>query len=168
MTEGMLPDELIFRDHIRSGSFLSGVDRGWWRLVSVNWPIILIGVTAAPRPNIPSAPDEYIFRFDCANYPQIAPTAQPWDLDRNAPLEPAKWPGGDVRITEIFNPGWVAGPDKSHCLYVLCDRLSMIGHDGWRNQYPHLIWKSTSDITLYLGLIHELLNSLDYTGPRGA
>lgn len=165
MSEGMLPDEQVFWSHIRSGTFQSGVDRGWWRLDSISWPVALIGVAAAPRLN---APNEYLFRFDCANYPQSAPTAQPWDADRNAPLEPAKWPGGQPRMKEIFNPGWVAGPDKSHCLYVPCDRLSMIGHDGWRNQHPHLIWKPSSDVTLYLGLIHELLNSFDYTGTYGA
>jgi hypothetical protein len=166
MLEGMLPDEKVFRSHVRSGTFQSGVDHGWWRLVSISWPIALIGVAAAPRPNVPSAPAEYIFRFDCANYPQSAPTAQPWDADRNAPLEPAKWPGGRIRMTEVFRPDWA--PGQVHCLYAPCDRLSIVGHDGWQSQHPHLIWKSTSNITLYLGFIHDLLNSLDYTGSRGA
>jgi hypothetical protein len=53
-------------------------------------------------------------------------------------------------------------------LYLPCDRLSIEGHDAWRTQYPAMNWISTSDITLYLGIVYELLNSSDYTGPRGA
>jgi hypothetical protein len=67
------PDERVFRAHIESGSFQSGVDRGRWRLVSITWPFVMITVSAAERPG---APQEYALRFDCSDYPSVAPTAR--------------------------------------------------------------------------------------------
>jgi hypothetical protein len=155
-----LPDEQTFRAHINDGPFIAGVDRGRWRLVSIDWPFAIIGVTAATGQNWPS---EYVFRFECSNYPQAAVTAQPWDLDQNLPLAFGKWPGGKSRIPAVFRPDWKEGK----CLYLPCDRISIEGHEPWRTQHPHLIWKSTSDITLYLEELYDLLNSSDYSGPRG-
>lgn len=162
MPEDVLPDQKVFLAHVSSGRFLSGADLGWWRLISVNWPVALIAVTAASRENSPS---EYFFRFDCANYPQAAPTAQPWDLDGNSPLQPAKWPGGQNRVVDVFRVGW--NVNGVTCLYIPCDRLSFGGHNDWPSKHPQLIWKNDSDITLYLYAIYDLLHSNDYTGVRG-
>ena len=162
MSESSKPDERALRAHIAAGPFQSGVDRGWWRLITIEWPYVIIAVSATPQEKWPS---EYDFRFECSNYPQDPATAQPWDLDRNAPLDSSKWPTGRLRIPLAFNPGWKGG----QCLYLPCDRLSIEGHAGWVNQHPHMIWKAnSSDITLYLGILHDLLNSSDYTGPRSA
>jgi hypothetical protein len=107
---------------------------------------------------------EYALRFELTDYPQTPPTAQPWDAVRNAPLDPARWPGGRSRIAPAFNPGWKGG----QCLYLPCDRLSIEGHDGWRSQHPLMIWSPAGDITQYLRIVHDLLTSSDYSGPRGA
>jgi hypothetical protein len=162
MPDEILPDQKVFLAHLRSGSFQSGLDRGWWRLVSVDWPVAMIGVSAAPRKKSPS---EYILRFDCANYPQAAPTAQPWDLDHNITLDPAKWPGGQNHLVDVFRIGWSV--NGIICLYIPCDRLSFQGHNDWPVKYPQLTWKNDSDITLYLCTIYDLLHSKDYTGVRG-
>lgn len=162
MSESVKPDESVLRGHIAAGPFQSGVDRGWWRLVAIDWPYVIIAVSATPREKCPS---EYSFRFECSNYPQDAVTAQPWDMDRNTPLDGSKWPTGRSRIPPAFNPGWKGG----QCLYLPCDRLAIEGHAGWVNQHPNMIWKAnSSDITLYLGILHDLLNSSDYTGPRSS
>jgi hypothetical protein len=163
MAEGMLPDQQVFLAHTESGPFQSGVDRGWWRLISVKWPIALIGISAAPRDN---GPTEYIFRFECSNYPQVAPTAQPWNLNSDTLLEPAKWPGGRNRVVDVFRVDWKV--NQVPCLYIPCDRLTLAGHTDWPVTHPHLIWKSDSDITLYLYAIYDLLHTSDYTGPRSA
>ena len=155
------PDEKMFRSHVQDGPFIAGVDRGRWRLVSIEWPYALIGVAAAARVDWPA---EYIFRFECSNYPQAAATAQPWDLDQNTPLDFARWPGGKSRIPAVFRPDWKEGK----CLYLPCDRISIEGHEAWRTQHPHLLWKTTSDITLYLEELYDLLNSSDYSGPRSS
>jgi hypothetical protein len=156
----MSPDEQIFRSHIEDGKFASGQDRERWRLVSIDWPYVFIAVSAASRPN---APTDYVLRFHCGNYPQQAPTAQPWDIECGTPLPAERWPGGRSRVPSVFRPDWQSG----QCLYLPCDRISINGHANWANQHPHLIWTVSADITLYLEAVHELLNSRDYTGVRG-
>lgn len=163
MPEGMQPDEQVFWKQIQSGPFESGVDRGWWRLLSVNWPIALIGVAAAPRP---LGPEEFIFRFELSNFPQSAPTAMPWDIEQNAVLEKARWPGGRDRLREIFRFDFLT--QNEHHLYIPCDRLAITHHPEWKDTYPLLFWKPTSNLTLYLRFVHDLLNSADYSGPSGA
>jgi hypothetical protein len=155
----MSPDENVFQAHLLDGPFLNGVDRGKWRCISIEWPFVLIAVSAAPRDR---SPNEFVFRFRCDNYPQEAPTAQPWDLEQNIALEARRWPGGRSRVPAAFRPEWKDG----QCLYLPCDRIAYPGHDGWNSQHPQLIWKASSDITLYLEVVYELLNSSDYTGPR--
>jgi hypothetical protein len=159
--EAMTPAERVFRAHLEKGPFQSGVDRGRWRLASVNWPYSVIAVGAAVRVN---APSEYGFRFELGNYPVTAPTAQPWDETTQAPLEPTNWPGGRGRIQLAFNPDWKGGS----CLYLPCDRLAIEGHDPWRAQYPEMIWNPKGDITQYLRIVHDLLNLEDYTGVRSS
>ena len=156
----MGPYERVLRSHLAAGPFQSGVDRGRWRLLSVQWPHVIIAISAAERP---AAPDEYVLRFECGDYPRTPPTAQPWDTPQGAPLEHARWPAGKSRVQLAFNPNWKGG----QCLYLPCDRLSIEGHDGWRSQHPSMIWSPSGDITQYLRIVHELLNSSDYTGTRG-
>jgi hypothetical protein len=153
--------ENVLRAHLKAGPFQSGVDRGRWRLVAIAWPHTIIVVTAAERPG---APAEYAFRFECTGYPQIAPTAQPWSEANNGPLTPDRWPGGRSRVPLAFNPGWKSG----QCLYLPCDRLAIEGHNAWRTRHPSLIWSPQRDVTQYLQVIHELLNSSDYSGLRSS
>lgn len=157
----MRPDEKTFRAHLKDGAFESGVDRGRWRLLSIDWPHAVIAVSAAERDG---APGEFAFRFELLNYPAQLPTAQPWDADAKGPLAFAKWPGGINRIAGAFNPGFKSGT----CLYLPCDRHAFdSGHQAWRTQHPEMIWTASSDITHYLGIIYDLLQSRDYKGLRG-
>lgn len=159
--DAVTPAERVFRSHLDKGPFQSGVDRGRWELVSVNWPHSVISVSAAERN---TAPSKYCFRFELNNYPAIAPTAQPWNVAGNGPLHRASWPGGRGRIQHAFNPDWKSGS----CLYLPCDRYAIEGHDPWRVQHSEMIWNPKGDITQYLRIIHDLLDSEDYTGLRGS
>ena len=154
-------DEQIFRAHVAEGPFQSGVDIKKWELVSIDWPHVVISVSATPHKEWPSV---YYFRFECTNYPNSAVTGQPWDVKQNAPLEKAKWPGGKNRVPKVFNPDW----NNGQCLYLPCDRIA----DQWTHRLAaeafSPVWGPDRDITLYLGAIHELLNSSDYTGPGRA
>ena len=154
-------DEQIFRKHLDEGPFQIGVDREKWQLISINWPYVIINISATPHEGWPTM---YALRFECTNYPDVPVTAQLWNIEKNTPLESSKWPGGSSRIPKVFRPDWKEGK----CLYLPCDRISIEGHSNWPSKYPHLIWTSDSDITLYLEAIYELLNSKDYTGPRSA
>ena len=158
-TMGM--DEKVFRTHLEEGPFQSGCDRGRWRVLALNWPHALIAILAAARDS--SSQAEYALRFECTDYPQAPPTAQPWDAERDVPLPFTRWPSETRRVSLAFNPGWKGG----QCLYLPCDRLSIRGHGAWMTQHPSMIWSPANDITQYLRIVHDLLNSSDYTGTRG-
>lgn len=160
MTTVVRADERVFRAHLEDGPFLSGVDRGRWRPVSVNWPFAVIAVSAAPRAGVPG---EYAFRFELTNYPQCAPAARLWDAARDAPLEFKNYPTGRHRAQMAFRIDW----NNGQALYLPCDRIAIQGHEAWRTQHPSMIWSSADDITKYLRIIYDLLNSNDYTGVRG-
>ena len=70
-----------------------------------------------------------------------------------------KWPQGGERLQLAFKPGWKSGD----ALYIPCDRESIVGHDCWFAQYPQLIWNPAKGISHYLEVVHELLQSRDYT-----
>lgn len=147
------PDEVALRRDLAAGRFVIGVTTGRWRLVWLRFPYVLIAIRA---------PDgvEYGLRFECQDYPRTAVTAQPWNIAGDHPLERPLWPTGRSRIPLAFNPDWKAGT----CVYLPCDRLSMEGHDLWRNQHPALLWEPARGICKYLGIVHQLLNSSDYGG----
>jgi hypothetical protein len=161
MDKEMSPEESVFRGHIERGPFQSGVARGRWRLISIEWPFSIIAVAAAHRSN---GPAEYFLRFDLTNYPQWAPTACPWNVECGAPLEASMRPHGKSRVDKAFRTDW----KKGVALYLPCDREAIEGHDAWRTQHPSMLWNPNGDITQYLKIVYDLLNSNDYTGPRGS
>jgi hypothetical protein len=152
------PAERTFRAHVEAAPFRSGAARGKWRLVALQWPHAVIAVSAAERKG---APDEYGLRFELSGYPHEAPTALPWDLETDQPLAADRRPTGPRRVSKAFRTDWNAG----QCLYLPCDRGAMPGHDAWRMQFPHYWWTPDKDITHYLSIVHELLNSADYSAP---
>lgn len=153
----LLPDERAFRADVAAGPFQLGAFLGRWHLGTIDWPIVFVAVSAAERPG---APREWWFRFDCAGYPQQAPTARLWDAEANRP--PQRWPGGRSRVPAVFRPDWKDGT----CLYLPCDRTSIAGHENWRTDHPALMWSPPRGIAMYLEELHALLNSSDYTGVR--
>ena len=161
----MLPDERVLRAHLAGGGFRQGESRKRWHLIAVNWPAVIIAVSAAARS---SAPDEYAFRFDCTNYPNDAPTARLWDAEGNTPLPFNQWPHGTDptgrtdRFSLAFNPGWNGGA----AMYLPCDRCAIVGHDAWRQQHPDMIWTPQKDITFYLEILHDYLRSKYYQGAH--
>lgn len=154
------PDEQALREHLQAGPFQLGLHEGRWSAGSITWPLVYISIVAATRDG---APAEYCFRFDCAGYPQDAPTARPWDCKVNQPLAFKDWPTGASRVPTVFRPDWKDGT----CLYLPCDRISEAGHENWRTDHPALQWSPARGIVMYLNELHSLLNSSDYKGVRG-
>ena len=147
------PDERAFRADVAKAPFRLAQTEGRWRLLSTTWPFVQIGVTAKDK-------REFILRFNCEGYPQIPPTAGPWDPDRNAILAFDRWPRGQGgRVTSVFRTEWKDGS----ALYLPCDRAALPGHDNWRTDTPSKIWRPADGIVQYLELIHELLHCRDYT-----
>lgn len=147
------PDERALQADIAKPSFRLGEMDERWRLIKVEWPYLFVSVRAKDG-------EDFTLRLDCLGYPQSPPTGGPWDIEKNAVLEHTNWPrsnGG--RVGAVFNPGWKAGT----ALYLPCDRESIVGHDNWRQEMPSKIWRPEDGIVQYLELVHELLNSRDYS-----
>ena len=148
----MTPDERALRADVAKATFRVGTAEGRWCLRRIEWPFVMIDVTARDG-------REFTLRFDLAGYPETPPTAGPWDLERNAVLDKALWPShGGGRLGAVFRPDWKGGT----ALYLPCDRQSIAGHEPWRSQMPSKIWRPSTGITHYLELVHELLNCSDY------
>ena len=152
----MTPDERAFRVHLEAGPFRAGVADGRWWLLGIDWPIAFIAVRAA---HWERAPDAFVLRFDLTNYPADGPTAAPWDIVTGAQMGEAGRPKGD-RVGMAFRTNW----ENGRALYVACDRVAFAGHEVWANQHRQWIWDDAKDITLFLGLVSELLNDDDYVG----
>ena len=151
------PSERLLEEHLAGGRFRVGVDRGQWRIVGeLEWPNILIAVSAAPRER---GPAEFVLRFDLTDYPTRAPTATPWDLGANVLLAQAQRPKGE-RVGRAFRADWEGG----RALYTPYDRVALDSHPNWRTQYPRYVWDPAKTIAFYLRNVHELLNDDDYQG----
>jgi hypothetical protein len=160
MNAPIAPDRLLDQD-LAAAEFRCGEAEGRWRFVSLRWPYVVIAVSAPPRPN---APTEFAFRFECTGYRHTPVTAQPWDLGRDAPLTPSRWPTGPTHVAAVFRPDWKCG----QCLYPPCDRLSIDGHHDWPAKYPSRMWKPARGIICYLEQLYDLFHHSDYSGVVGA
>jgi hypothetical protein len=153
------PDERAFRADLDRAPFVLGVAEGRWELIAVTGAAAVIAITAKDG-------RAYALRFDVTGYPQVPPTARPWDPSTNAPLAFARWPrsvrGG--RVGAVFRQDWKAGT----ALYLPCDRGAIDGHDAWRTQMPSKIWRPHVGIVHYLEQVYELLHCTDYGSPLAA
>ncbi len=154
------PDRVLLEQDLAAPESRCGEVEGRWRRVSLNWPYLILAVSAPERPGSPS---EFDFRFECTGYREKPATAQPWDLQTNSPLPAARWPTGPAIVASVFRPDWKQG----QCLYLPCDRMSIEGHENWRNQHPSRLWQPARGILCYVEQIYELLNESDYSGIRG-
>jgi hypothetical protein len=157
MNAPLPPDRVLLELDLAAPEFRRGEIEGRWRHVSTNWPHAVIAVAAPPRPK---APAEFGFRFDCTGYRRTPPTARPWDINANAPLPAVGWPTGPSLVSAVFRPTWKNGC----CLYLPCDRMSIEGHDNWRNEHPSRLWQPDRGIICYLEQIYGLFFDSDYSG----
>ena len=155
------PDRVLLEQDLASPEFRCSEIEGRWRRVAVCWPYVVIAVTAPDRLK---SPHEYGFRFECSGYRQVPATAGPWNLAADQALDASQWPTGGPMFSSIFRPSWKHGA----CLYLPCDRMSIEGHDNWRNEHTCRLWQPTRGIICYLEQIHELFHQSDYSGVAGA
>jgi hypothetical protein len=149
-TAEMSPAERLFRQDVERGaSFLFGVAAGHWRLVAIDWPHVVIVVVVA-RGDVRRA---VALRFNLEGYRCLPPTAAPWDMERWASLDPARWPCGGPALSRAFNPQW-----RTDALYIPYDRAALPGHESWITTRPEYTWGPDCDITTYLKHVRRLLD----------
>jgi hypothetical protein len=103
--EPVAPDQRTFRRDVEGDRFRVGEADGRWRLMRVEWPMALMAVQAAARPD---APNEFVLRFDLTGYPGDAPTGAPWDLGAYQLLPEMQRPKGE-RVGRVFRTDWEEG-----------------------------------------------------------
>jgi hypothetical protein len=123
------PDRLLLESDLAAAEFRLGQIESHWRLVSFDWPHVIIAIAAAERER---SAREVGFRFECSGYRQTAATAQPWDPSGGRPLPHRRWPKGKSIVPSIFRPDWKSG----QCLYLPCDRMAIEGHGNWKHEHP--------------------------------
>jgi hypothetical protein len=152
------PDMRALREHLGGGRFQSGADAGRWRLVSLEWPVAVVTVAAAPRP---ASPAEFTLRFELSGYPNQAPTGGIWDLAAGQPLPAEQRPKGE-RAAQLFRTdNWVGG---ATAMYAPWDRIGLQAHADWPITYPYDAWTPARDLSFVLSKVHEVLNADDYLG----
>lgn len=149
----------IFNEHINGAVFQMGVDDGIWGLHdamdAIVWPHVVIWCKASPPDG--QGKGKYFFRFNLEKYPSSAPTAVPWDVDKNQVLERGKWPQWSVYVSNVFKWDWKNGA----ALYAPCDRsiFKDSSHQNWKDQHPVYWWGPNSTIaTTYLRFLDSILN----------
>ena len=153
----MAPDERTLRDHLGQPTFVEGVVRGRWRVVgNVEWPHVLVAVSAAQRDN---GPDEFFLRLNLDGYPASAPTATPWDPEKGDKLAPERRPKGEV-VGHVFRTDW----EKGNALYAPFDRVALKRHPDWARKYPGQAWNPSKDLAWVLRQVSRLLNDELYLG----
>ena len=150
-------DQTTFERDVRAAEFMKGVVNEWWNIVSDDeWPVVVIWIAAANRP---SSPTGFFFRCNFLNYPQKAPTAQLWDNDKNAPLEHASYPKGQL-VQEIFRSDWNDG----QAIYAPFDRQATDTHPQWIQEHPRRAWTPDRTLGWYCQTIWTYLNNESYCG----
>lgn len=141
----------LFQSHLETSEYQSGEIEGRWGVPETTegrpeWPIFFFWVAS-------EAGGVYYFKFDFTDYPNSAPTAVLWDLEKKIILSPDKRPQKTKRQIQVFKI-W-----GQPCNYLPCDRLAIVGHSAWLNQHPELIWDKGKDIFVkYLLELFHILN----------
>ena len=142
----------------RPGTFLAGVEAGRWRLVSVEWPIVTVMVSAAPREG---APTEFAIRFELGGYPNTTPPGASGTRRRTPLWLPTCAPRA-LDVALIFRiDGWAGGPTA---MYAPWDRLALQTHPNWLQEAPAFGLASRAEPDLHLDNLHRVLNDDGYLG----
>jgi hypothetical protein len=142
----MTPAEQTLHSHLTEGRFSLAVASGHWTVERVAFPTVDVRVFGRGG--------DLGLRFEVTDYPTRAPTGRPWDLERDAPLEPAHWPTGG-RADATFRKDWSA--QNNGALYIALDRVALESHSDWATR--HDAWTSSRSIYDYLLHVHHVLRT---------
>lgn len=150
--------------------YRQGEIRGLWGRVMAHgennqyvpeWPYALFWIAVQPKGAIPI--ERYYLHLELTNYNLTPPAGCFWDSDKNMRLDNMFWPNVTGRYAAGFRIDW----RDSHELYAPWDRGGL-SHPEWQQTFKDISWKSgQSRIHDYLAIIHDVINSENYHGPRG-
>jgi len=144
------PARVAIEEDLQSVPVLDGVENGYWRVVSLHFPTLIVAITAGDG-------REFGMRVDVTNYPTAAPAGTPWRIDANRPLTPTELPAGASAET-VFRSQWSS--INGWTPYMASERVLIQGdHAIWAPQHPDRSWNPTRTIAFYLMELHKELRS---------
>lgn len=150
MTDTVDPARAAIEEDLQSVPFLDGVEKRYWRVVRLDFPILFVAVTAGDG-------RELGMRLDVSGYPTGAPAGKPWDIGTNEPLGLSALPNGSGAQT-VFRSEW--SRINGWTPYMATERLLIQGdHQQWGSQHPERAWNPNRTITFYLTELHKELRS---------
>ena len=144
---------------INSACFRAGKRKGMWRVLSDNFPEMVIAVTATEPDGCMS---EYAFHFELTDYPTAAPSVHPWDVGKNTFLPAEKRPRGNSKVEYSFKFWSNTGP-----VYRPWERESG-AHNNWATTHPELTWSPNRNLCFIMEDIHDILNLNAISSPSRA
>jgi hypothetical protein len=151
------PSEAALAAELESQKFRFGVRRGFWRLVEVGFPFLVMTLQAT---NADGSDAAYSFQFELSGFPGTAPAVKIWDIRDRTLLATNKRPEGPQRVQEAFK-SW-----GNETVYRPWDRHAG-AHNNWAQTYPQLAWTPTRGLAFILEDLHELLNVNPRAGSAG-
>jgi hypothetical protein len=145
-------NETIFRKHLQRSRFQAGIDKRLWRLVSINWPHVVIALRVEGKDDV----REQCVRFRLDTYPAATPTIELWDQEHQRVIPCWEWPAWFTEFVTGAYPHLVVLDPLPYSTEVLDLSLS-IAH--LRKQNDGKFWNPAADITQCLApLINHFLN----------
>lgn len=142
---------------LAASEFESGVRAGMWRVVMLDWPALVVAITAGDG-------NELTMRLKVDGYPAQAPAGQPWHLQDSMLLPKELWPISTL-TPATFPQDWSAA--NAGAPYVACDRRALSTHPDWATAHPGRAWNPGRTITFYLRELYRELQSasIPSSGP---
>ena len=145
------PDERALLAEVASPRFELGEALGHWRLISAQWPVVILEVTAIDQ-------RAFAFRFECTGYPANRSDVAIWDAEKNTPLVANRRPVMLDPYQLVFRYDWENG---TH-LYHPMERHAFTTHNGWSNELRFKLWIPARGLTQWCHELHGILNSSAY------
>jgi len=98
MTDVVDPAQVAIEEDLQSEPFLDGGEKRYWRVVKLDFPVLVVAVTAGDG-------RELGMRVDVSGYPTSAPAGTPWNIEANGPLSQSALPNGSAAQT-VFRSDW--------------------------------------------------------------
>jgi hypothetical protein len=145
-----MPDlaEHSIQADLNAPEFLTGVARGAWRVLSLDFPIVLLGIRGT-EPD--GSNKEWVFRYLVDDYPSVAPMVQIWDVASNCILAAGSRPTGNQLVAHAFK-SW-----SDDTVYRPWERKAM-EHGDWKTKYPNQVWNPTKTLANTVEDLNAILN----------